>query len=233
MPKVNVYLPDDLAAEVRARGLPISAICQMALRDTLDRTATQSAVRITGPADTDLPFTPHLASVISLSTTAAARRGSYTVDSEHLLQALLDEEENLVLKGLDHLGLTRTAIQKTLDLVVPERASVSDADVSFGSNAHAILRDATADAHLAGTAVVNGANLVWALATATTGYSAEILDRLGFSEVTTHQALGLIEVGVAHANRYVPTGQAGILAELAKISDRLERIEASLPSSCS
>lgn len=32
MPKVNVYLPDDLAAEVRARQLPISAICQMTLR---------------------------------------------------------------------------------------------------------------------------------------------------------------------------------------------------------
>lgn len=67
MPKVNIYLPDDLAAAVRARGLPVSAICQMALRGTLDREIPDSAVRITEHIDTDLPFSPHLASVISLA----------------------------------------------------------------------------------------------------------------------------------------------------------------------
>lgn len=36
MPKINVYLPDDLAAEVRQRALPVSAICQAALRAHLD-----------------------------------------------------------------------------------------------------------------------------------------------------------------------------------------------------
>lgn len=55
MPKVNIYLPDDLAAAVRARGLPVSAICQMALRGTLDREIPDSAVRITEHIDTDLP----------------------------------------------------------------------------------------------------------------------------------------------------------------------------------
>ena len=31
MPKINVYLPDDLADEVRKHKLPVSAICQQAL----------------------------------------------------------------------------------------------------------------------------------------------------------------------------------------------------------
>nr|WP_322000917.1 Clp protease N-terminal domain-containing protein [Rhodococcus qingshengii] len=233
MPKVNIYLPDDLAAAVRARGLPVSAICQMALRGTLDREIPDSAVRITEHIDTDLPFSPHLASVISLAPAAAAGKGSRTVDSEHLLQALLDEEENLILRGLDHLGLTRTSIQKTLDLVVPDGTPLDDNDVTFGPEARAILEAAVTDAQLVGNSIVNGANLVWALANGTTGYAAEVLDQLGFFQVTTHQALGLIEVGVAHANRYAPAGQAGILTELAKITDRLERLEASLSPSCS
>ena len=35
MPKINVYLPDDLAAAVRAAGLPVSPICQQALAEAL------------------------------------------------------------------------------------------------------------------------------------------------------------------------------------------------------
>jgi post-segregation antitoxin (ccd killing protein) len=35
MPKVSVYLPDELYREVRAAGLPISSITQRALEDAL------------------------------------------------------------------------------------------------------------------------------------------------------------------------------------------------------
>lgn len=34
-PKINVYLPDDLAAEVRSSGIPVSAVCQQALADAV------------------------------------------------------------------------------------------------------------------------------------------------------------------------------------------------------
>lgn len=37
MPKVNVYLPDDMAAEVRAAKLSLSPICQQAIRKELDK----------------------------------------------------------------------------------------------------------------------------------------------------------------------------------------------------
>jgi ATP-dependent Clp protease ATP-binding subunit ClpC len=36
-PKINVYLPDDLAAEVKASGVPVSAVCQQALADAVAR----------------------------------------------------------------------------------------------------------------------------------------------------------------------------------------------------
>jgi ATP-dependent Clp protease ATP-binding subunit ClpA len=34
-PKINVYLPDDLAEQVRAAGIPVSAVCQQALADAV------------------------------------------------------------------------------------------------------------------------------------------------------------------------------------------------------
>ncbi|MGI8523394.1 MAG: Clp protease N-terminal domain-containing protein [Nocardioides sp.] len=39
-PKINVYLPDDLAAEVKASGIPVSAICQQALADAVAQAIT-------------------------------------------------------------------------------------------------------------------------------------------------------------------------------------------------
>lgn len=35
MPKINVYLPDELAHEVKASGIPVSAVCQQALADAV------------------------------------------------------------------------------------------------------------------------------------------------------------------------------------------------------
>jgi len=43
--RVNVYLPDDLAQQVRRVELPISSICQQALREELDKmTTTQDEI---------------------------------------------------------------------------------------------------------------------------------------------------------------------------------------------
>ena len=166
-----------------------------------------SAVRITEHIDTDLPFSPHLASVISLAPAAAAGKGSRTVDSEHLLQALLDEEENLILRGLDHLGLTRTSIQKTLDLVVPDGTPLDDNDVTFGPEARAILEAAVTDAQLVGNSIVNGANLVWALANGTTGYAAGSLGSARFLPSNHPSSLG-VDRGRRCTRQSVRTGRA-------------------------
>ncbi|HEY2877012.1 type II toxin-antitoxin system CcdA family antitoxin, partial [Nocardioides sp.] len=39
-PKINVYLPDDLATEVKASGIPVSAVCQQALADAVAQAQT-------------------------------------------------------------------------------------------------------------------------------------------------------------------------------------------------
>ena len=37
MPKINVYLPDDLADAVKEAGIPVSAICQRSLEQAVRR----------------------------------------------------------------------------------------------------------------------------------------------------------------------------------------------------
>jgi Post-segregation antitoxin CcdA len=43
VPKINVYLPDDLADEVRRHQLPVSAICQQALLEEVKRMEATTA----------------------------------------------------------------------------------------------------------------------------------------------------------------------------------------------
>ncbi len=50
-PKINVYLPDELAAEVKAAGIPVSAVCQQALADAVARSG--DGLRTPGRPDAD------------------------------------------------------------------------------------------------------------------------------------------------------------------------------------
>ena len=76
MPKINVYLPDDLADAVRETGLPVSPICRRALEQAVRRITTiREAVR--GDIDPDRPaerlpsFTPRLIAALDLAASRA------------------------------------------------------------------------------------------------------------------------------------------------------------------
>jgi post-segregation antitoxin (ccd killing protein) len=48
MPKINVYLPDELAEAVKAAGVPVSAVCQRALEEAVKRmTALREVAHMT------------------------------------------------------------------------------------------------------------------------------------------------------------------------------------------
>ena len=44
MPKVTIYLPDELADQARSAGLSLSPLCQQAIRKELDKVKAQEAV---------------------------------------------------------------------------------------------------------------------------------------------------------------------------------------------
>lgn len=114
MPKINVYLPDDLATAVREAGIPVSAVCQRALADAvaaadgvghpLGTGGTADAAGEQSDADRLLSrFTHRAAHAIELAVAAAGDRRSAT--SVQLVDGLLGEGNNLALAVLRSLDI--------------------------------------------------------------------------------------------------------------------------------
>ena len=90
-PKINVYLPDDLAAEVKASGIPVSAVCQQALADAVAQAQTgwSEPAGLSATDDLSRNFTKRAYGVLADAEKAAeaAGRKPTTVD---LLAAIVD-----------------------------------------------------------------------------------------------------------------------------------------------
>jgi ATP-dependent Clp protease ATP-binding subunit ClpC len=108
MPKINVYLPDELAAAVRDAQIPVSAVCQTALeRAVRDVSALRGSDAVPG---TDEPaygaftrFTPRARKATMLAEGVARAHGHNHVGTEHLLLGILEERGNLAIKVLHAL----------------------------------------------------------------------------------------------------------------------------------
>src|ERR1700681_4714626 len=99
MPKVNVYLPEELAAAVRDAQVPVSAICQSALERAV---RDVSVLRGSDDAPTQEPaygpftrFTGRARTAIACAQTQALEHNHNYVGTEHLLLGVLDEGANL------------------------------------------------------------------------------------------------------------------------------------------
>jgi ATP-dependent Clp protease ATP-binding subunit ClpA len=115
MPKINVYLPDDLAAAVREAGLSVSPICQKALASAVRFAAgVREEIEVIRDPEFDpgrqpqisariaARMTDHLRHAIGRARELAGARGD--VGTEHLLAGVIDEPDNLgtqVLRSLD------------------------------------------------------------------------------------------------------------------------------------
>src|SRR3954465_15301002 len=96
MPKINVYLPDDLAAQVKAAGIPVSPVCQQALAEAVRTVGrARQAIEAMRRDNVDPQLLPQLAErVLSRSTgkllevfrlAGAAAGAGRPVRPEHLL----------------------------------------------------------------------------------------------------------------------------------------------------
>jgi ATP-dependent Clp protease ATP-binding subunit ClpA/post-segregation antitoxin (ccd killing protein) len=116
MPKINVYLPDDLAETVKDIDLPVSAICQRALELAVRRvTAMREVTRGTLTALPDYGgFTDRCLGMVE-SAMAAARDASLPgTGTEHLLAALAADENGLALRVLNAMEITGAQLRSAL-----------------------------------------------------------------------------------------------------------------------
>ncbi len=101
MPKINVYLPDDLADAVRDTGVPVSAICQRALEQAVRRITAIRQISLTDLSEADLAgqlsaFTARAVTVLTLARDSATG----PVTTTDLLNGILTEGNNLALQVL-------------------------------------------------------------------------------------------------------------------------------------
>jgi ATP-dependent Clp protease ATP-binding subunit ClpA len=119
VPKINVYLPDDLAQAVREMEVPVSAICQRALeasvrRVTAIRQATLGEVTLDDAGGRLAHFTANSRAAVGLALRAARASGVAEVGTEHLLAGLLAQPGNLAITVLTSMEVDLGAIRQAL-----------------------------------------------------------------------------------------------------------------------
>src|SRR3954452_20250865 len=107
MPKINVYLPDELATAVKEAQVPVSAICQAAL-ERAGREVPSARGSDEAPDDRVRSrlfgrFTPRARAAVTLAEEAARAVPHNYVGTEHVLLGVIDEGSNLALKVLRSL----------------------------------------------------------------------------------------------------------------------------------
>jgi ATP-dependent Clp protease ATP-binding subunit ClpA len=231
MPKINVYLPDDLADAVREAGLPVSAICQRAL-DQAVRRVTAARQTVLGELDADglaarLPqFTARAVTVVSLAIDRARATGSATVTTGHLLHGMIAEGANLGLQVLSAMEIDPAAI------AVPDGAEPGGGDgLRFSTAAANAVELTVSEAVGMGHNYVGCEHLLIGLAGEPDGLAGRTLRDVGADPRSTRRAVTAALIGFAHlrATTAAQPPAEGLLtavrAELAPLVRRIEALE--------
>lgn len=227
VPKINVYLPDELAAAVKAVDLPVSAICQKALADAV-RTVGRARQGI--KALRDPSFDPSVEVVERVTDRMTARlRGVLAAclaagptGTGQLLVGLIDEHENLGVRLLEASGVDLAELRAAAGpsdeprpsgvggpwsgLTLPARtaiASALEASIDLGHN------------------YLGCEHLVVGLAADPSSDAGRALRAAGVDSAGMRRSIASAAAGITHAR---PAGVAGA-DKLDAVLTRLEAIE--------
>ncbi|MGI5154520.1 Clp protease N-terminal domain-containing protein [Microbispora sp. CA-102843] len=216
MPKINVYLPDDLAEAVKEAALPVSAICQRALEQAVRR-VTAIRESILGDFEIDDPrlshFTPRTRAVfrLALERARAEEASGIGIGTEHLLAAMLAEGQNLALHVLRAMEIEPTLIERDLashrpsppaGAAGPEQAgdegTRKDGPSRFDAPAANALELAVTEAHALGHNYIGCEHLLLGLVTEPDGIGGQVLRARGAEPRLTRRAVVAALAGYVH-----------------------------------
>jgi len=246
MPKINVYLPDDLAAAVKEAGVPVSAVCQAALSDAVarisqtrrgiaalrDPATPAAALRKIGQAIRNRGvMTPRLIAALRVAAADAEGQDLTEVSSLDLLRGLLDDRENLAVRLLLAQGVD---VDDLADAVAASRSDEPGSPSPESGASDGFLARLTMPARLgcasALEAVVEfGHNYIGCEhfligLTANEGQARDLLAAHGVETAALRQAVSAAAAGFA-MEREKSANQSAALADLTR---RLEAIERQL-----
>lgn len=242
MPKVNVYLPDELAAAVKETQIPVSAVCQAALeRAVRNVTAARNAEDV--PAY-ELPgvgmygrFTPRARKVMSLAQDAARSAKHSHVGTEHVLIGILDEGGNLAVNVLADLDVEADELRAELQAsmgpaakgkVKGEGKGKPEGHLPFTPLSKRALEQTAKEALRLGHNYVGSEHLLLGLLATEEGVASKMLRRMGIELHTTRQAvvMALVSVVAPPAKQASPaTPPESNQSTLDQILSRLDAIE--------
>ncbi|CAM3479486.1 ATP-dependent Clp protease ATP-binding subunit [Kibdelosporangium persicum] len=224
MPKINVYLPDELAEAVKAASLPVSAICQRALEQSVRRVTAIRAIALNDFDDSQLTqFTERTRTVIRLAVEAAA--GAPNVGTEHLLAGILREGTNLGVHVLRAMEIDPKLAETAVAARIPTAGGEPPTRFSdFAANA---LELTVTEALSLGHNYVGCEHLLLGLLSEPGGTAGDVLRELGMDVKTTRQTVVAALTGYQHL-RAQPGNDpvlAAVRKELQPIIERIERLE--------
>lgn len=236
MPKINVYLPDELAEAVREAGVPVSAVCQRALEHAVRRV---TAIRETVLSDLDddalatrLPdVTARTRTVLRLAAEQAREAGTPVVGTGHLLAAMLAEGGNLALQVLRALEIEPAGVAR---LLAAERGAEpgpgTDGARRFSTPAAAALELAVSEATAFGHNYVGCEHLLLGLIAEPEGAGGRALRSAGAELRLVRRAVAAALAGYVHLRAQSPQAAAGDPAALAaafrrELQPLVERVE--------
>ncbi|HEU5354648.1 MAG TPA: Clp protease N-terminal domain-containing protein [Actinocrinis sp.] len=212
MPKINVYVPDELAEAVKETGIPVSAVCQRALETAVRRVTAIRAAVVRPSSGLEASnrlthFTDRAREVVRLAGQAARDESAAEVRTEHLLHGILAEGGNLALRVLGAMDIELGEIRRELDRhketssaatpttpadaegVTTATTATEEGDLRIGSQAAAALELAVTEATSFGHNYVGCEHLLLGVIAEPDGAGGQILRNLGAELRLTRRAV--------------------------------------------
>jgi ATP-dependent Clp protease ATP-binding subunit ClpC len=231
MPKVNVYLPEELAAAVRDAQLPVSALCQAALeravRDVSSARGSDEAPPIDHPGvGLFSRFTPRARQALTRAEHAARDASHNYVGTEHVLLGIIDEGGNLAVRVIESLDLELADLRAELvaSMGPATTAPGGDTRVPFTPLAKQALELTATEALMLGHNYVGCEHLLLGLLATEDGLASKVLRRMGLELRTTRRSVVAALSGFMH-EAAVAVLRPAVDATLEHILRRLEAIE--------
>jgi ATP-dependent Clp protease ATP-binding subunit ClpA len=250
MPKINVYVSDELAEAIKESGVPVSTVCQRALETAVRRvTAIREATLSPANGFEDRPnrltrFTDRARMSVKLAVQHARDRSAAEVGTEDLLAGILQEGGNLAITVLQAMEIESAQIRQEIDRLAadappPAADDSNEGDLRFSSQAAAALELAVTEATSFGHNYVGCEHLLLGIISEPDGAGGSILRGLGADLRLTRRAVTTAMAGYVYMqtqlkqNTTTTTALADPMNKLAEMIDqkiqplvqRLDRIE--------
>jgi len=228
MPKMNVYVPEDLADSVKEVGLPVSAICQRALEQSVKRVSAIRAATIGDLSESDptaglTHFTQRAKDVIKLAIGRARERGEAEIGTRDLVHSMLTEGTNLGVHVLRSMEVEPANVLREVERLPAAGAGGSASRMSrTAANA---LELAVVEALVLGHNYVGCEHLLLGMVAETDGAAGEVLRGLGVEARQARQTVVATLSGYAQASQGGNQLAALVGKALEPVLSRLERLE--------